>query len=434
MSAVRGKFLTYAIPGIPYGCNFALMAVGLVLTFRATGVFNLAFGAQAFVSAFIYALLVAHAWAWPAFVLSVLVLAPALGLALDRLLFRHIPSSTTAKIVSSLGLAHRHPRAAPIFFGPPPRRPPDLLLNPNHVYLHLWSTPINGGELATIVVTVVAVAAVVVLLRWTGIGLQMRAAVESRRMLQLEGVNARPGGGGGVGVVQRDGRPGRGAAAPALRAAAHRTTFGILLGGRHHRRGAGSMRSSPSPWPAASAWAWSRLLAGLLLPRSVWQTGLLPAFPFVMLVDAPAQPRHAPAGRVADPLAAVDPPPPPPITATRARPRSTGSSSGAAGCSWSWRSCLGPHVGAGQLGHGLATGPEPVDHLPVHHPDHRHGRPALAVPGRLRRGRRLRRRAAGRALGLPGARGGRVAGLLAAVIGAVAAVPAIRLSGCRWPW
>src|SRR5271169_3213734 len=102
-----GTFVNYALPGIPYGCVFALMAVGLVLTYRATGVFNLAFGAQAFVSAFVFDLLVVSAkWPkWAAFVVAVVVIAPALGLAFDRFLFRHIPTaSTTVKVVSALGL------------------------------------------------------------------------------------------------------------------------------------------------------------------------------------------------------------------------------------------------------------------------------------------------------------------------------------------
>ena len=101
------NFLNYAIPGIPQGCEYALIAVGLVLTFRATGVFNLAFGAQAFVAAFAYDLLNQYQnWPqWLAFVAAVLVISPALGLALDRFLFRHIPTaSTTAKVVSTVGL------------------------------------------------------------------------------------------------------------------------------------------------------------------------------------------------------------------------------------------------------------------------------------------------------------------------------------------
>ena len=74
-------FLSYAIPGIPYGCNYALIAVGLVLTFRATGVFNLAFGAQAFVAAFLFDIFVRsdHLPVILAFVLSVLVFSPLLG-------------------------------------------------------------------------------------------------------------------------------------------------------------------------------------------------------------------------------------------------------------------------------------------------------------------------------------------------------------------
>ncbi len=81
-------FFNYAIPGIPTGCEYALMAVGLVLTFRATGVFNIAFGAQAFVSAFVFDLLNQYGPHWnqiPSFIISVLVVAPLIGLALDRI-------------------------------------------------------------------------------------------------------------------------------------------------------------------------------------------------------------------------------------------------------------------------------------------------------------------------------------------------------------
>ena len=67
------QFLGFAIPGIPYGCTYAIVAVGLVLTYQATGVFNFAFGAQAYTSAFIFTLLVQneHMPIWLAFVISV---------------------------------------------------------------------------------------------------------------------------------------------------------------------------------------------------------------------------------------------------------------------------------------------------------------------------------------------------------------------------
>jgi branched-chain amino acid transport system permease protein len=48
------ELLGYVIRGIPFGCVYALVAIGLVLTYKTSGVFNLAFAAQAFVSAAVY--------------------------------------------------------------------------------------------------------------------------------------------------------------------------------------------------------------------------------------------------------------------------------------------------------------------------------------------------------------------------------------------
>ena len=101
------QFLGYAIPGIPYGCVYAIVAVGLVLTYQTTGVFNFAFGAQAFMSAYVFAILTQNENfpVWAAFLLSVVVLAPAFGLLLDRFLFRRIPNTnTTAKLITALTL------------------------------------------------------------------------------------------------------------------------------------------------------------------------------------------------------------------------------------------------------------------------------------------------------------------------------------------
>ncbi len=101
------QFIGFAIPGVPYGCTFAIVAVGLVLTYQATGVFNFAFGAQAYMSAYAFTRLVQSAGlpVWLAFILSVVILAPAFGLVLDRLLFRKIPNSnTTAKLIMGISI------------------------------------------------------------------------------------------------------------------------------------------------------------------------------------------------------------------------------------------------------------------------------------------------------------------------------------------
>ena len=76
-SVGRHQFLSYGLPGIPYGCAYARMATGLVLTYRASGVFNLAFGAQAYVSAVVFSVAVGNGWpVWAAFVVAVVSSAP----------------------------------------------------------------------------------------------------------------------------------------------------------------------------------------------------------------------------------------------------------------------------------------------------------------------------------------------------------------------
>ena len=72
------ELIGYVIRGIPFGCVFGLVAVGLVLTYKTSGVFNLAFAAQAFASAAVfYTLRKDDEWdILPAFIVSVVVLAP----------------------------------------------------------------------------------------------------------------------------------------------------------------------------------------------------------------------------------------------------------------------------------------------------------------------------------------------------------------------
>ncbi len=187
------QFFNYAVPGIPFGCVFALMAVGLVLTYKASGVFNLAFGAQAFVSALAFVSLVQDGWPrWAAGVVSVFVLGPVVGILLDRLLFRRIrTASPLVKLVPSLGLLVALPQLALIIAGSTPDIPPPaLFVNAQKVYAHLGSVPLSGLELSIFGSTLVVVGILVVLFRFTPVGLEMRAVVESPRMTELAGINA----------------------------------------------------------------------------------------------------------------------------------------------------------------------------------------------------------------------------------------------------
>jgi branched-subunit amino acid ABC-type transport system permease component len=317
------QFLGYAIPGIPYGCVYAIVAVGLVLTFQTTGVFNFAFGAQAFMSAFVFAILTQsdNFPVWAAFLISVVVMAPAVGLILDRFLFRRIPNTnTTAKMVTGLTLLVGIPALLPVllgnenFYDVSP-----ILFNPDNVYLRLAGYPVNGDDLSAVVVAVAVLVVLVALMRFTNLGLQMRGAVESRRLVQLDGVNA-------------DRVVGAAWAISSLLAG----LAGVLLAPIYGQLQSQNYVTLMVAAIAAAAWGALRsmsiaalaavligvielVLQGYLPTSSVLYTAVLPSLPFIALVVALLfVPGLRRLDQSADPLATVDPPPPPSIAAVRA--------------------------------------------------------------------------------------------------------------------
>jgi branched-chain amino acid transport system permease protein len=314
------QFLGYAIPGIPYGCAYALFAVGLVLTYQTTGVFNFAFGAQAFASAFIFFILVQNAGLplWVAFLIAVVVGAPLLGLAFDRLLFRRIANTnTTAKVVTSIALLVGIPQLLPVIFGSQTLyNPPNILFNQDNVYFTLSGYPVNGHDLSLVVVTAVALAAVFAMMRFTALGLNMRAAVESRRLVQLDGVNA----GGVVSVAWAVSSLLAGLSGVLLAPAypeLQAQNFTTLMVAAIAAAALASLRSLPR----AAAFGIllgvvSLLLQGYVPTQSILYSSVLPSIPFIALVLAllfiPGL-RNLDQDR--DPLASIDPPAPP-LTAT----------------------------------------------------------------------------------------------------------------------
>ncbi|MFE7181559.1 ABC transporter permease subunit [Streptomyces erythrochromogenes] len=200
-----GDLLVFVLSGLVSGALYALLATGLVLSYSASGLFNFAHGATAYLCALtFYELHSGLGWpAVPAALLVVFVLAPGLGWGLDRLMFRRLARvGETAQIVATIGLLVALPAAglwavelladagAPVKpaenrFGLPGVGP-----SPAKSWQLTEGVGIDSDQLITWVVTALVAVALWVLMRHTRIGLQLRAAVDNRSLTELRGISA----------------------------------------------------------------------------------------------------------------------------------------------------------------------------------------------------------------------------------------------------
>lgn len=199
------KFLTLLVSGAASGMIYSLIATGLVLSFSATGIFNLAFGGVAFCAAFLYyELVVGLGWSNPtAAGFTVLVAAPLLGVILDVAVFRPLARATdAAKVMATVGLLIALPALA--------RWSVELLVEVfdreiplgDQIYLPpnvgpstkvQWTLPGGGlfdsNQLVVVIAAVLVAVGLWVLLRWTRIGLNMRAVVDRPELAEMRGIN-----------------------------------------------------------------------------------------------------------------------------------------------------------------------------------------------------------------------------------------------------
>jgi branched-chain amino acid transport system permease protein len=183
--------LSNTVLGLSTAAVFALAASGLVLTYTTTGIFNFAHGAIAMLGAFSYWQLHVD-WGWPipvALATVLLVLAPGLGLVIERGIMRGLTDApetiriivTVSLLVALLGIGQ--------WVWPPEQvyRVP-LLFRGERVTI--FDVNITYHDLTTFLVAIGVALGLRLLLFRTQVGLDMRATVDSRPLAMLHG--ARP--------------------------------------------------------------------------------------------------------------------------------------------------------------------------------------------------------------------------------------------------
>jgi branched-chain amino acid transport system permease protein len=181
------SLLAYTITGLVFGAAYAIAASGLGLTYSTTRVFNIAHGAFGMALAFLF-------WdfsvrqglpTWLALVLVLFVVAPAIGFFVQRFVTRGLgeaPSSvslvvTVGMFVGLIGMAQQ--------IWPPASRTVTPFFNGHKV--SLFGVVVTWHQLLIVVLSAVVAGGLYLLLNHTRVGTAMRASVDNPDLLTLYG-------------------------------------------------------------------------------------------------------------------------------------------------------------------------------------------------------------------------------------------------------
>ncbi|KUN80745.1 ABC transporter permease subunit [Streptomyces griseoruber] len=185
------QFLAFTVVGLSTAAIYAVIGSGLVLTHTTAGVFNFAHGAAGMLAAFAYWQL-AVGWRWPvplALAAVLLVLAPAFGLLVERVLMRPVQALGEAeRLVMTVALLTGCIALARWVWDPNTARP----LTPffaDRPALRLGPAAVTWHQAVTTAVAVAVAAGLWFLLHRTRAGTEMRACVDDRALAGLTGAD-----------------------------------------------------------------------------------------------------------------------------------------------------------------------------------------------------------------------------------------------------
>ena len=181
-------FSPFIVAGLVAGSIYGLTAVGLVLTYRTSGIFNFSHGALAAAGAYLfYQVRTEWGWPWPiALVISVAIGGPLAGLGLELLARPLARASTASKVVATVGLLTAVQGVLTAIYGASTRNFPGWL--PTRVY-RIASVNVGADQLLVFAIAVTLTVALTQFLRRSRTGTAMRGVVDNAELLDLAGTS-----------------------------------------------------------------------------------------------------------------------------------------------------------------------------------------------------------------------------------------------------
>jgi ABC-type branched-subunit amino acid transport system ATPase component/branched-subunit amino acid ABC-type transport system permease component len=181
--------LPFVIAGLVTGAVYGLSGVGLVLTYKTSGIFNFAYGALATVAAYVfYTLHVQEGWAWPIAALTTVGGGGlVMGLLFARLAAALEGTSLAWRVTATVGVLLSVEAAIVLIYGQLETRivPPFLAGGS----FQIGGTTVQWANAITFGIALAATTALYVFFRKTRVGTAMRAVVDDFRLLGLAGTN-----------------------------------------------------------------------------------------------------------------------------------------------------------------------------------------------------------------------------------------------------
>ncbi len=280
------NFLPFIVIGLTTGSVYGLAAVGLVLTFRTSRIFNFAHGALATVAVLLFLALVYRAGlAWQvAAAIVILVIGPLMGGGFELLGRRLSPLSTEAKVAATIGLVLLIEGAVTLWGQ-------DVYsARASHVHPSLPGSVVRilgvnvGADQIIIVATgLLATALLYVVIERTTLGMSMRAVVDNRELLSSTGrrptTALRAGWALGIGFVALSGlllviSPSYSVSPTSLGALVLQAFGGAAIGG---------FSSLPLAYLGGVVIGVASAVSTKYVTDVAWLSGLPPSIPFVVL-------------------------------------------------------------------------------------------------------------------------------------------------------
>jgi branched-chain amino acid transport system permease protein len=182
--------LPLTVVGIVSGCIYAVTATGLVVTYTTTGIFNFAHGAVGMIAAFAYWQLSVH-WGLPeplAFLIVLFVVAPLMGAIIEGVLMRPLRGKTLdITLTVTLGLLLFLIGLATVVWNPEKPRLVEQFFRGNQV--KLFGVIVTAHQITVVVAAVLVAVFLRLFLYRTRPGTALRAVVDNPELTGLTGAS-----------------------------------------------------------------------------------------------------------------------------------------------------------------------------------------------------------------------------------------------------